>query len=382
MRVHYMDALRSVLMAIGVFYHGAALYMANDDWRLPAEQGHPFFDALVELIHGFRMPAFFVVAGYFCLLTLQRYGENGFLMRRLQRIGIPLLATALLVNTVMNYLSWQNFQHVGFFAYITDPAYVRDGVWVGHLWFLNNLLIYFFAAWLVAKLVRLAWPAAALRALLRTVDGWAEQPVRLLLLVVALPLTTMVLVRPAWRLEDGYLGHFIEPTSLVTYLPFFLFGMLMYRSRPLLETLADARFWLGSLTLAIGAAVLPVAGARDYLFEFATLAYAWGMAGLCLALFRQLFDRPSPFFRYFADASYTIYLLHQLVVVALGLVLERVQLNLFVKYALVVVATFAITAAAHHFLVLRIGVLRLLFNGKSLRDEAPAGRPRAATAER
>ena len=59
----------------------------------------------------------------------------------------------------------------------------------------------------------------------------------------------------------------------------------------------------------------------------------------------------------------------------MGLLLMHYSFSIFLKFALVVTSTLALTLAIHHFLILRIGLLRFLFNGKWL---APARRPAAA----
>lgn len=382
MRVYYMDALRSVLMALGVVFHASALYLPSHPWRVPEAGAHPLFEWLYYGIHTFRMPAFFLISGYFCLLTLRKYGENRFLRQRVVRIGIPLLATAVLINPWMNYFSWGNYRRSGFLDYVLDPAYLSEGTWIGHLWFLNNLLIYFALAFLAVKLLRLRPLAPLRRAPARLIELWSTLRGRMLLLALLLPLTNMGVPRMAWRLgidEGLHLGGFIDLASLGSYLPYFLLGMLMRQEPLLIQTLASGRFWLTALALAAVSAALPAGGYATYAWEYAGYALAWGLVGLCLALFRRLFDRPSPGFEYFADASYTIYLLHQLLVVLLGWALVSAPISIFAKFALIVGLTFALTAAAHHYLVLRIPLLRLLFNGKT--DVAGGRRRLGAPAE-
>lgn len=367
MRVYYMDALRSILMAMGVFYHAAAVYTPGPTWRVPTDDAHVAFEWIAGAIHSFRMPAFFVIAGFFCLLTLEKYGEGRFLRHRLLRIGVPLASTAVLVNTWMNYLSWDNYRKLGFVDYVLSAEYWQEGTWVGHLWFLNNLLVYFALTFLVALALRQSRLQPLRGAASRACEMLLRIPHLPLMLAVLLPLANMFLVRLAWQLDNGYFAYLIEPARLARYLPYFAFGMLMYYQRDLVAVLSGRRFWLVGLALAAACFLLPV-GAADYRLEYAGYLAAWSMAGLCLALFRRLFDRPSPGFLYFSNASYTIYLFHQLLVVLFAVALAGSGLNVFAKYAIVVGATFLITAAVHHYLVLRIPLLRLLFNGMTSGD--------------
>ena len=70
-RLHYMDSMRSVLMLLGVVLHAARPYDSND-WQVKDAARLELLDGLVAGIHLFRMPAFFVVAGYFAMYLLVR----------------------------------------------------------------------------------------------------------------------------------------------------------------------------------------------------------------------------------------------------------------------------------------------------------------------
>jgi hypothetical protein len=70
-RLHYLDAMRSVLMLLGVVLHSARPYDSRE-WQVKDVDTLPMLDGLVEAIHLFRMPAFFVVAGYFAMFLVLR----------------------------------------------------------------------------------------------------------------------------------------------------------------------------------------------------------------------------------------------------------------------------------------------------------------------
>ena len=54
-------------------------------------QSSPSFDYLVSFIHSFRIPVFFVIAGFFAAFLLESRGPGRFLWHRWQRIGVPLI---------------------------------------------------------------------------------------------------------------------------------------------------------------------------------------------------------------------------------------------------------------------------------------------------
>ena len=70
-RFHALDALRAAMMLLGLVLHSAASYTRTplgDAWPYHDPHTNVAFDLLVFFIHLFRMPLFFVVAGFFAAL--------------------------------------------------------------------------------------------------------------------------------------------------------------------------------------------------------------------------------------------------------------------------------------------------------------------------
>jgi glucan biosynthesis protein C len=359
-----MDAMRGVLMSLGVIYHSALIFQPNLVWRVAESSKDPVLGWLARFIHAFRMPSFFIVAGYFCFLIIHKYGDNGFLRNRLQRLVIPLLATAVLINPWTNYLS-ANRPAVSFNEYLFSPEYFYGGAWMVQLWFLNTLLVFCFLCFVGVKLMRLApIPHASLDRMMESAPKTFA-----LALALALPIGNAVIARIFWHTvdNDAMLGGIIDPADLSRYLPYFLFGCVIWHSKILTQRFTSAWFWLTAL--AIASALLwmaPTVEGKDAprYIEYANYLAAWGLSSLCLAFFRQFFNRPSAVFRYLSDASYTIYLMHMLFVIALGALLATTDLPVYLKFGLLVICTTVASLACHHFLVRRIPIVSLLLNGK------------------
>ncbi|TWT61598.1 hypothetical protein [Rubinisphaera italica] len=64
-RIHYIDAMRGVMMALGIVLHSANVFCVNNTWEVHAPTTHWVFDVLSKCIHLFRMPVFFITA-VFC----------------------------------------------------------------------------------------------------------------------------------------------------------------------------------------------------------------------------------------------------------------------------------------------------------------------------
>jgi surface polysaccharide O-acyltransferase-like enzyme len=89
-RRHDLDALRAFAMLLGIALH-AALTFAPIPWIAMNKETSPAMGAFVEVVHGFRLPLFFLMSGYFSAMLLRRRGIGGFLSHRWKRIGLPLL---------------------------------------------------------------------------------------------------------------------------------------------------------------------------------------------------------------------------------------------------------------------------------------------------
>ena len=89
-RRHDLDALRAVAMLLGIILH-AALSFAPIPWTVKDSQQSNFYYVLFAGIHGFRMPLFFMVSGFFTAMLWRKRGLASLLRQRYQRIFVPLI---------------------------------------------------------------------------------------------------------------------------------------------------------------------------------------------------------------------------------------------------------------------------------------------------
>ena len=105
-RVHYMDNLRAFAMLLGVFFHAALAYSPalKEVWLPASPQTSEVVDFMAFFSHTFRMPLFFLIAGFFCALLIQKRGLGAMLKNRLMRITLPLSIFLPLVLTAFAIL--------------------------------------------------------------------------------------------------------------------------------------------------------------------------------------------------------------------------------------------------------------------------------------
>ena len=105
-RRHDLDALRAFAMLLGIGLH-AALSFAPFPWPVQDTQQNESFLLFFQIIHGFRMPLFFIVSGFFTAMLWRKRGLKSLLKQRASRIGLPLLISmvtiipALIISVVV-----------------------------------------------------------------------------------------------------------------------------------------------------------------------------------------------------------------------------------------------------------------------------------------
>ena len=84
-RRHDLDALRAFAMLLGIALHGALSFLPIP-WPVRDGQQQELFGWLVSAVHGFRMPVFFVMSGFFTAMLWRRRGLRSLLGHRFRRV--------------------------------------------------------------------------------------------------------------------------------------------------------------------------------------------------------------------------------------------------------------------------------------------------------
>ena len=95
-RRHDLDALRAGAMLLGVCLHAMMAY-SGIAWIVMDNRQNHIFQLVIELIHGFRMPLFFLISGFFTAMLACRQGSGGMLKNRAARILIPFVISVVTI---------------------------------------------------------------------------------------------------------------------------------------------------------------------------------------------------------------------------------------------------------------------------------------------
>lgn len=103
-RRHDLDALRAVAMLLGIGLHAALSFVAFP-WVVQDTQQDDLFGLFFLAIHGFRMPVFFVMSGFFTAMLWRRRGLAALVSHRFRRVLLPCLLGLITIVPAVNWVS-------------------------------------------------------------------------------------------------------------------------------------------------------------------------------------------------------------------------------------------------------------------------------------
>jgi len=225
-RQYYLDNLKLFLTVLVVFHHAGQGFRAESYWPWhPADPSlmMPWIWHFFSTNASFFMSLFFLIAGYFVPSSYDRQGGLRFAGKKLLHLGVPLVVFTGVLSAMVGHFE------------------------IGHLWFVENLLVFS----LLYALVRVFWKPSA----------GAGEGFRLgapLLLVVAVVMGIGVSIIRNFYAQDQWVRvfHFLffEPARYLEYILMFILGLLCARSKAL-DTFCNSTgvfFLVLGLMLALG----------------------------------------------------------------------------------------------------------------------------------
>lgn len=387
-RLHSLDALRAIMMLLGLVIHTALTYNVTkhgNSWGISQTVDTSVVtDFLVLLIHVFRMPTFFMVAGFFGALLFYERGVASMVRNRVSRILWPFVVFLLLLMPVKVFsFRYSEAVYAGnespwsfALGYFNRPeAFLPDST--SHLWFLYYLMMFTLVGVVLALLF------AKIPKLTSKLNG----------------VFRLVFVRPLLRISVfsalAYLLLMLLDTSmvdaassLVPELPTFLWfgffyavGWVLYFSRDILSVLT--RFdWvftmLGVVLVAVQGLIIlssdvSPSAATPLMLGFASLTvwlFTFGITGI----FLRYTSSYSPLMRYVSDASYWVYLVHLPLTALLPGFIATWPLPALVKFLLVLLFTVIICFVTYHYFVRNTFIGQFL-NGRRYARGLPKTEP-------
>jgi glucan biosynthesis protein C len=369
-REHHWDTVRAFLMLLGIPFHVALAYRAGHVWIVEPSDGAVIFTYIAECIHIFRMPAFFVVAGYFAGMLLMRRSPVQWLGGRFMRLGVPLVAAMLTLVPIMNIMCELSVlpAHAALLSFKAHSL-TSGGYWVRHLWFLVVLLQCSSIA------TAIAWwkPCLAIAILSPRMDAWIARHFLPCLVAVAI----IIGLWEAASIELFYMAslatnvpqEILRIDDFLAAAPYFALGVLVQRAPATLARfnhLSLPTAVLALLALALGTALvdqmLPPVG------RFVGAVGAVLVTQVLLALAKRLADRRIPLVDRLVQASFVIYLVHLPLIIIMVTAVQTLAVPVELKAMAMMGVTFGLSWAAWRG-VEGSPLLRFLFDGVRVERE-------------
>jgi len=381
-RLHSLDAVRAIALLSGIALHTALSYAPGIDsqlWPMRDSEKSLVMSVTIFLIHVFRMPVFFLLAGFFAHMMFRRQGARQFLRNRAKRILLPLVLGWIacflcIAGVVLWYLARMNG---GQMPQSLPPEFATAGFNFLHLWFLYILCWLYAGVLLVRRIVQaIDHQGATVDLVDRIILRTCSSPFRSLLL--GAPIILAFLLQSDWEWWFGIPtpGYTVIPPVLPLLIYGYLFGLgwMLDRQRALLENFGGSlsmRLLIGlgaaCVCLAMAGPEASVAAVEDAQVKLIyAVFYGIAMISLILAfvgLGVRFLANASPVVRYLSDASYWMYIAHLPIVMAMQTLLVPLEWHWAIKFVTVNVVTCAVLLLAYRYCV-RSSWIGLMLSGK------------------
>lgn len=319
------------------------------------------YDEMYYLIWGFAIQVFFLLGGFLTASQWRLRGLREMAASRWKRVGIPLVVLLFTLNPLQMWLWW---------TLLSDGVLLQGWQWLAfpflwivtmqHLWFLWVLLLF---VTVFAATVK-AMPGEPASKFTDRRIWW------LLIPLSAIPQFYMTENRLGPDMGTGLLPH---PLAFVYFLAFFFCGAVMYQIGATFR-----RWWTLAVALAVAVWELtPANGLGRSVYHglvpeaglaLLKVAFAWCMCFGLMGLFTTLAGGMGRWGRYLADASYTIYLGHLVVMVLLRALADQLDLSVHLEFGGVVIISTAVMLVVYHFGVRGTRIGEILSGSRSERS--------------
>ena len=359
-RLHYLDSLRAFAMYLGIILHVTLPFFPwHGDYEMKEGYG-----ILLLIIHGFRMPLFMIISGFFAEMMIRRHGVTKFIDNRLRRIGLPYLIfvpliTGLFIFTYIIgniFVDWDSLN----ISKETKESKDEDEFSHAHLWFMYFLLIFtFIYSGIIYFSKKINIKININYCLLTLVP-------MILFFVIFQP--DEIISRPAT--DVTFLPHW---SILGYYFAFFLFGALFFRlennGRNFIEKISKKQKFFYWIPIISFFACLIIDENKTYLLgELFNFIYTWSSIIVLVLIFYKFINKPSSKIRYLSNASYYIYIIHIPFIILFQGMFSSLVIHHSVKFILIIILTTGISLITYHYFV-RNTFMGILLNGKKSKEQ-------------
>jgi len=376
-RMLELDWLRVLAIGVVFLYHSTRFFNLGD-WHVKNIDTYVWVEMWTVFASRWMMPLFFVISGASLFYALNKRGNfKEFFKNKFLRLMIPVLVASLTHSAFQVYLErLTHGQFSGsFFGFL--PSYF-NGLYMGigmpgnfafhgmHLWYLLFLFLFSLLCYPL-----FAWFKAGGQGMLNRITSLYAVP-GFIYIFFPLPLLIMYALIPRAVLNVGNGGW-----GFLYYIWFLIAGFLIASNARLKQQIKN----LCWLSLFIGLcfstaylvllfwptrAVFPFLSG-DWVNTILSFwsAWLWLLAILGLGMRYLAFNHP--FLKKANEGVMPFYILHQTVLLAMGVFVVNLEIHDVAKWALVFSSSFVIILILQTLLVQKFDFLRFLFGMKTTR---------------
>ena len=342
-RKHFLDNIRWVTVLLVLFYH--VIYFYNNKGVFGGIGGfgdypecRQYQDVVMYILYPWFMPLLFILAGIGSRYALQKQSAKEWFKARTRKLLVPSTIGLFVFHWMVGYFNTLVASRQGVFDGMPAIAkYLMMAVsGTGPLWFIQVL-------WLLC-LVLLLVRAVDSKDKLYSLCGKANYVVIILLGVLFWVGEQTLIKNPRPESLDGLLNLY-KPFF---YLVPFLLGYFVFAHDEVQDKLEKA--WIPLMVCAVvsGTVLIITTFGQDntspqYLGSPLNCLYSWLMCLAMMAWFKARFNHTGAFAGYMTRNSFGIYVVHYLVIAALGYMMKvHTSLAPWMQYVILFVAVMTI----------------------------------------
>ena len=368
-RYHGLDFVRAMAMLLGLLLHVCIFFMPAHKlgWVSGEYSGDPLNLAFLNFIHLFRMQLFFMMAGFFAELVIDRKGMAHIVKDRVKRIFIPFIFGILILmplqffivnvnsfySATLDGMGWvERVKSLLFWGAFSNKD-IYQGRFVDtliHFWFIYYLLIlyvlHFTLRMILEKILNASLPFIKIfRFSIKhkygiLILGMISFPFQYLLIQVFFP-------------PSGYKAPVID---VAFYFLFYLAGVALYKNKDMLKYLAkNSWFYLfcsipfilfinePSERMDTAASVVSDitnwkittfrlyeegifhSGWSKVVVVYVRASLCWAMCFGFIGLCHRYLSRQNEKIRYLADSAYWVYWIHLPITFGLSKIAQQIE---------------------------------------------------------
>jgi glucan biosynthesis protein C len=359
-RLHYLDNLRALAMIGGVFFHAMLAYSPalHQFWLTADRQQSVVIDIVGWFSHLFRMPLFFVIAGFFVAYLVSKRGMGGMMLNRAKRVLLPLviflpLCLWAIVASLISAVA--AVEHKSPLLQMIAQSMATPGTppppfSTMHLWFLYNLMLFCLLTWVLSYInwSRLSNLFSAIK------------PVQFIVIFPLLLMPGLLLVESPFPAPDKILPQL---WSFGFFGLFFVLGYWVFRAQDFIDRFQPycVILFVASLILYTGYYSLipkvftfpqtPLEFPQNIILKLCEAYISVWMTLVCLVAGKRYLNSHNRAMRFFSDSSYWIYIIHLPLLFAVQYQLMDKEWGLLAKFSASVGITLLIGAVSYLLLV-------------------------------